>query len=262
MAFVIGQPCIGVKDTACVDVCPVDCIHAYVDSPQLYIDPVTCIDCGACEPACPVKAIWLEDQVPDDQKKFVAINADFFKGFDKSKSAVYTKKKKEGEGESKEQKSEGVSQKEETVAKEVVWKEVEGWEKQWELRKDWVEDRTEIQKRYGRVRSVFEQADRYVIRFFLPEKTPHHPFRYKFGLPDTMPSYTLNAQLEGNVVWITGKISDPNIVKLCGHANSFPDRFYVEYPFSHPISSVSVQPQGPFVVDVVAVKAEEGSKAA
>ena len=70
MAYVIAEPCIGTKDTACVDVCPVDCIHppknrTYEDGrpvfdevPQLYIDPTECIDCGACVPVCPVTAIF------------------------------------------------------------------------------------------------------------------------------------------------------------------------------------------------------------
>jgi NAD-dependent dihydropyrimidine dehydrogenase PreA subunit len=67
MTYVIGQPCIGIKDASCVDVCPVDCIHPRKDEPEfeqaemLYIDPEECIDCGACEPACPVSAIGPED---------------------------------------------------------------------------------------------------------------------------------------------------------------------------------------------------------
>ncbi len=64
MAYVIAEPCIGTKDTACVDVCPVDCIHPRKDEPsfesetQLYIHPTECIDCGACVPVCPVTAIF------------------------------------------------------------------------------------------------------------------------------------------------------------------------------------------------------------
>ncbi len=64
MAYVIAEPCIGVKDTACVNACPVDCIHPRKDeadfnsSAQLYIDPQECIDCGACVPVCPVSAIF------------------------------------------------------------------------------------------------------------------------------------------------------------------------------------------------------------
>ena len=62
MAYVIAEPCINVKDKACVEVCPVDCIYEGKD--MLYIHPDECIDCGACEPVCPVKAIFAEDEVP------------------------------------------------------------------------------------------------------------------------------------------------------------------------------------------------------
>lgn len=86
MAYVIAHPCVGVKDTACVDVCPVDCIHPSPNEPgfntseQLYINPDECIDCGACEPACPVSAIFEESAVPDEWKSYIKVNADFFKG--------------------------------------------------------------------------------------------------------------------------------------------------------------------------------------
>src|ERR1035438_1537098 len=71
MAYVIAEPCIGTKDTACVDACPVDCIHPKKDEPAhaeaelLYIDPVECIDCGACVPVCPVSAIFALDDLPE-----------------------------------------------------------------------------------------------------------------------------------------------------------------------------------------------------
>ena len=58
MAYVITEPCIGVKDRACVDVCPVDCI--YEGPEMLFIHPDECIDCGACVPACPVEAIRVD----------------------------------------------------------------------------------------------------------------------------------------------------------------------------------------------------------
>jgi NAD-dependent dihydropyrimidine dehydrogenase PreA subunit len=80
MTYVIVEPCIGVKDASCVDVCPVDCIHATDADPMFFIDPDECIDCGACEPECPVTAIFAEDAVPDDQVKYIQINADYFKG--------------------------------------------------------------------------------------------------------------------------------------------------------------------------------------
>ena len=76
MAFVICEPCIDVKDAACVDVCPVDCIHEGED--QYYIDPEECIDCGVCEPECPVEAIFEEDAVPDEWVDYIEKNAAFF----------------------------------------------------------------------------------------------------------------------------------------------------------------------------------------
>ena len=85
MAYVISEPCIGTKDTSCVEVCPVDCIHPkpgaydFETAEQLYIDPEVCIDCDACVEACPVDACFAEDQVPDEWQKFVQINADYFK---------------------------------------------------------------------------------------------------------------------------------------------------------------------------------------
>src|SRR5205085_2401494 len=84
MAYVIAEPCIGTKDTACVDACPVDCIHpkkdepAYADAELLYIDPVECIDCGACVPVCPVSAIFALDDLPEKWSDFTARNAAYF----------------------------------------------------------------------------------------------------------------------------------------------------------------------------------------
>ena len=84
MAYVIAEPCIGTKDTACVDACPVDCIHPKKDEAQfgdaemLYIDPVECIDCGACVPVCPVSAIFALDDLPEKWADFTAKNAAFF----------------------------------------------------------------------------------------------------------------------------------------------------------------------------------------
>jgi ferredoxin len=81
MTYVIAEPCIGTKDTACVEVCPVDCIHPKKDSPEyasatmLYIDPDACIDCGACVPVCPVQAIFPQDELPDNWKHYTELNA-------------------------------------------------------------------------------------------------------------------------------------------------------------------------------------------
>ena len=80
MPYVITETCIDVKDKACVDVCPVDCIHPNDSGSEamLYIDPDECIDCGACEPECPVEAIFAEEDMPEDQGRFLAINAKYF----------------------------------------------------------------------------------------------------------------------------------------------------------------------------------------
>jgi ferredoxin len=76
MTYTICEPCIDVKDRACVDECPVDCI--YEGGRMLYIQPDECVDCGACEPACPVTAIFYEDDVPAEWKQFTPVNAEFF----------------------------------------------------------------------------------------------------------------------------------------------------------------------------------------
>ena len=76
MPYIITEACIGVKDRACVDVCPVDCIYEGED--QLYIHPDECIDCGACVPACPVEAIFALDETPEKWKNFIPLNAQFF----------------------------------------------------------------------------------------------------------------------------------------------------------------------------------------
>jgi len=76
MPFVITEPCKGVKDKACVGVCPVDCIYEFDGEPQLYIHPDECIECGACQPVCPVNAIFMEAEVPADQQAYTALNAE------------------------------------------------------------------------------------------------------------------------------------------------------------------------------------------
>ncbi|TCN53412.1 NAD-dependent dihydropyrimidine dehydrogenase PreA subunit [Rhodococcus sp. SMB37] len=76
MAYVISGTCTDVMDKSCMEVCPVHCI--YEGARKLYIHPDECIDCGACEPNCPVEAITYETEVPAAQEQHVADNRDFF----------------------------------------------------------------------------------------------------------------------------------------------------------------------------------------
>ncbi|MFE2266626.1 ferredoxin [Streptomyces griseosporeus] len=76
MTYVIAQPCVDLKDKACVDECPVDCI--YEGPRKMYINPDECVDCGACEPVCPVEAIFYEDSLPDELSEYVTVDREFF----------------------------------------------------------------------------------------------------------------------------------------------------------------------------------------
>jgi len=76
MTYVIAQPCIDVKDKACIEECPVDCI--YEGPRKLYIQPDECVDCGACEPVCPVEAVYYQDDLPSDWVDYTSVERDFF----------------------------------------------------------------------------------------------------------------------------------------------------------------------------------------
>ena len=94
MPYIITEPCVSVCDTACVEVCPVNCIHGPKDpegegeeakedgfnpeGKQLYIDPIECIDCNACVAECPVDAIYPEEDVPSEWDKYIDKNYEFF----------------------------------------------------------------------------------------------------------------------------------------------------------------------------------------
>ena len=72
MAFIVTESCIECKHTDCVEVCPVDCF--YEGENFLVINPDECIDCGLCEPECPIEAIYADDELPPDQIEFIEIN--------------------------------------------------------------------------------------------------------------------------------------------------------------------------------------------
>lgn len=82
MAYVITDQCI--KDSLCADVCPTDCVHPkkgepdFEEAKQSYVDPVGCIDCGACVPVCTSDAIFALEDVPEDKKEFIETNAKYY----------------------------------------------------------------------------------------------------------------------------------------------------------------------------------------
>jgi len=97
MAYVVTEPCIGTKDRSCVEVCPVDCFYNFADQSlnskaskdpaklgdigMLVIHPDECIHCGACEPECPVEAIYEDDDVPEKWSEYVSLNSKVSEGY-------------------------------------------------------------------------------------------------------------------------------------------------------------------------------------
>jgi NAD-dependent dihydropyrimidine dehydrogenase PreA subunit len=88
VTYIIAQPCVDVLDKTCIGECPVDCI--YEGDRMLYIHPDECVDCGACEPVCPVGAIYHADDVPDQWLGFIQVNAGFFDGLGSPGGAALT----------------------------------------------------------------------------------------------------------------------------------------------------------------------------
>jgi NAD-dependent dihydropyrimidine dehydrogenase PreA subunit len=76
MTYVIALPCVDLLDKTCIDECPVDCI--YEGERMMYIHPDECVDCGACEPVCPVEAISFQADTPAQWRVFQSVNVEFF----------------------------------------------------------------------------------------------------------------------------------------------------------------------------------------
>ena len=85
MTYVIAQPCVGQKNTSCVDVCPVDCIHpapgepGFDEADMLHIDPEECIDCGVCAEACPEDAVFADSELPAEWADYERANSAWFR---------------------------------------------------------------------------------------------------------------------------------------------------------------------------------------
>ena len=90
MTYIIAEPCVDLKDQSCIDVCPVDCIYGVDEGNdrQLYINPDECIDCAACEPVCPVNAIFAEEDVPTKWEGGIKVNYEYFEDADAARQQV------------------------------------------------------------------------------------------------------------------------------------------------------------------------------
>ena len=90
MTFVIASACVDVMDQSCIEVCPVDCIYLEDDDRMCYIEPDECIDCAVCEAACPVGAIFREEDLPREAAEFTEINALWFSDKEAARARVET----------------------------------------------------------------------------------------------------------------------------------------------------------------------------
>ncbi len=105
------------------------------------------------------------------------------------------------------------------------------WQVRWEeAKKLGTESYWERMKRYGLASTIEETPQQYLIRLALPEKVPNHPFKFQWNLPDKMPDYKVDVKLtqEGKTLMLKGWLEDPQVKRLCGVAQSFPDRFLRE----------------------------------
>ncbi len=88
MTYVVTAACIDVMDKSCIEVCPVDCIYIEDDDRMCYVHPDECIDCAACESACPVGAIFADTDVPSEAEEFTAINLQWFEDKDATRQRI------------------------------------------------------------------------------------------------------------------------------------------------------------------------------
>lgn len=88
MTFVITAACIDVRDESCIEVCPVDCIYVDEEDRMCFVHPTECIDCAACESACPVGAIFAEEDVPREAEAFTELNALYFQDKEAARARV------------------------------------------------------------------------------------------------------------------------------------------------------------------------------
>ena len=109
------------------------------------------------------------------------------------------------------------------------------WQARWQAVQGQIEPQWERMKRYGMASVLEDEGGSYLLRFELPEKVPNHKLKFKWNLPDTMPDYQCSAEVEGQRVKVRGRLTDPEVLKLCGWVNSFPEGFLREVYLDHPV---------------------------
>lgn len=109
------------------------------------------------------------------------------------------------------------------------------WRERWAAVKDQPEDQWERMKRYGMASSFSDQGDHYLWKFDMPAKVPNHELKFKLGLPEEMPDYSYQVQVNGSHVRLKAKCADEQVRKLSGWMNSFPMSFYKEIDVPTPI---------------------------
>ncbi len=116
---------------------------------------------------------------------------------------------------------------------------VPGWELEWARRKDEIEDVAERNKRYGLVHTVERVGDEYLVKVHFPERVPNCPQKFQLGLPDRMPDYAYDVEVDGRVMKVTGRVpNDEKILALCGGTLSFPRSFTTRFAFEEEIGDV------------------------
>jgi len=111
------------------------------------------------------------------------------------------------------------------------------WMERWLAVKGQREPQWETLKRYGLASSLEDEGNQYRLRLELPEKVPNHKLKFQWGLPDKMPDYQTSVTIDGKRVKVRGKLTDPEVLKLCGWVNSFPDGFLRELNLEAPVKS-------------------------
>jgi ferredoxin len=116
--------------------------------------------------------------------------------------------------------------------------EAPGWEQEWLVHREDPEDPVEKDRRFGRVNEMVDTGDRYVATLAFPARTPNHPLKHRYGMPDFLPDYKYKVELQGRTLWIHASLEDPLTAQLCGRVPDFPQRFSVHFEVPEPVAAV------------------------